>query len=165
MRTIEIEEDVYTHLVANTQELEEPTSSILRRLLGLKAPSENGKQDLNDETLSEQSQRLLSFAGDRLGFGNVTRKYMRLLEFLHEENPTTFDAVLKIQGRTRRYFGRSRSEIASCGTSTHPKPISNSPYWALTNADTYHKREILRRVLNLLGYERRAVQMAAAALR
>ncbi len=166
MRTIDIDEDVYQHLVANTQELEETGSSILRRLLGLKTPSENGSgANLESEELTDRSLELLSFVDGMPSYGNTTRKYMRLLGFLHAENPDVFERVLSIRGRIRRYFATSREEISSSGTSTHPQQIPKSDFWALTNADSYHKREILRQVLTELEYEQPAIQRAVAALR
>ena len=62
------------------------------------------------------------------------------------------NVLVKIRGRTRKYFGRSAKEIAETGRRVHPRQIPNTPLWALTNASTYQKGQMLREALTALGY-------------
>lgn len=164
MRPIEIEDDVYRHLLSNATEIGESASSILRRLLDLDDSSSNGGK--KSDQLDERSRKLRDFLDSGMPAGrNATARYLEILAFLHAENQSTFDRILAIRGRKRRYFGRSRQEIAASGTSTHPKQIPSSSFWALTNADTAHKREILRQVLDVLGYQEPVASRVVRALR
>ncbi|GIU53054.1 MULTISPECIES: replication initiation negative regulator SeqA [Shewanella] len=78
-------------------------------------------------------------------------RFMFLLESLSVLTPATFDQILKIQGRGRLYFARSKAELLSASQSANPKEIGDSGYWVTTNNNTAKKRTILSEVLLQLG--------------
>ncbi|KPZ71513.1 Negative modulator of initiation of replication [Shewanella sp. P1-14-1] len=78
-------------------------------------------------------------------------RFMFLLESLSVLTPSTFDQILKIQGRGRLYFARSKAELLSASQSANPKEIGDSGYWVTTNNNTAKKRTILSEVLLQLG--------------
>lgn len=96
---------------------------------------------------------------------NATNQFLGILGFAFGEHSAEFDKVLdEVSGRSRKYFGRSAEEIKESGTSTHPRPIPGSPFWAMTNADTRQKRDVLTRVLEVLGYSREEILAADRAI-
>ncbi|MDO6640702.1 replication initiation negative regulator SeqA [Shewanella sp. 5_MG-2023] len=78
-------------------------------------------------------------------------RFMFLLESLSAMTPATFDQILKIQGRGRLYFARSKAELLKASQSANPKEIGTSGYWVTTNNNTAKKRTILSEVLLQLG--------------
>ena len=78
-------------------------------------------------------------------------RFMFLLESLSKLTPATFEQILKIQGRGRLYFARSKAELLSASQSANPKEIGDSGYWVTTNNNTAKKRTILSEVLLQLG--------------
>jgi negative regulator of replication initiation len=170
MPLIEIDDDVYQYLLGRAVRIGESGSSILRRELGLSEPNGgSGEQDASPQENSkprevEELEKLLTdprFNAEKV----VTKKYLRLLGFLAEQHGGEFEQVLGIRGRTRVYFGRSREEIATRGKSSHPRKIPGSGYWAMTNADTAQKQEILADVLGVLGYPKDLIRQAWTSLR
>jgi negative modulator of initiation of replication len=171
--TIAIDDDVYNFLRAHIQDFRETESSVLRRLLQL-APSVHQAVETERPTAGapggnghKRPQPLvdcLSTARVQLA-RNATEKFLSILSWAHEQNPTTFDRVLPISGRRRRYFAQSRQEITESGTHTYPQRIPDSPYWVMTNADTFQKRDILRKALGVLGYASAEIQAVASAVR
>jgi negative modulator of initiation of replication len=91
-------------------------------------------------------------------------KMLHLLSAASKLKPDTFDKILLIQGRGRRYFARSEEEIASSGKSTQPRKIPNTDYWVMTNSPTPQKREMLERALDLMGFSSEAVKAAVATI-
>ncbi len=89
---------------------------------------------------------------------------LRLLRAAHEQKKGEFAKVLGVQGRNRAYFARSEQEILSSGRSTQPKQIPGSGYWVMTNSPTPQKREMVREVLQLLGFSSEACNAGAAAI-
>jgi negative modulator of initiation of replication len=174
-RTIEIEDDIYQFLRSKL-EFGETASVVLRRLLRLPPPgaSESARSTVRrssgvpvHDIPARRSTALLALLAEG-GFQrrNPTDRYLRILALLHNEDPQAFRAVLEVAGRRRKYFGHTRGEIEASGKSTHPQPIPDSPYWAMTNADTGQKSEILRKVMAVLNYsadDRDAVEQAMAA--
>lgn len=166
MRTIEIAEDVYAHLLANTSYIGEDASSILRRLLGLTPSAENGQSPKPAGVSDEASAKLAAYISgpEVLALGTATGKFLRILAFAYEIKPEDFEKVLKISGRSRNYFAQSMEAIERSGRSTHPRRIGKSPYWVVTNADTDQKRDILRRALTVLGFDPEVVRQAVRVL-
>jgi negative modulator of initiation of replication len=114
--------------------------------------------------LAGQESPLMCFVADPVFVClNATDKYLRILGFVAEEAGEKFDGVLKVSGRSRKYIG-SREEIESSGKSTHPRPIPNSKYWAMTNSETNQKRKILGKILRALGYSGGEIQVAIKAI-
>ncbi len=88
-------------------------------------------------------------------------RFMFLLESLSAMTPATFDQILKIQGRGRLYFARSKAELLKASQSANPKEIGNSGYWVTTNNNTAKKRTILSEVLVQLGCNEELAQSIA----
>jgi negative modulator of initiation of replication len=158
MRTIQVEDDVYQYLLQRAQEIGEQATPILRRELGLPRP--NGS-DQSSFVSPGATPRNGTHDGELLALvanptfqrhGSVKEKYLEILSFLAKKHGQDFDRVLTIGGRHRTYFASSSEEIRKSGTSTQPRPIPGTNFWALTNAATRHKRQILWRVLAALGY-------------
>ena len=151
MKTIDIDDDIYSHLLSRTAHIGETASSILRRELKL-----NGQSPSKNAT-SGPAHELTDFLnGPKVRFGNATDKYLAVLGEAHRQKSKEFEKIFSIRGRDRLYFARSRDEIAKSGRSTQPLQIPGTPYWAMTNSPTPQKRALLRQVLELLGFSETA---------
>jgi negative regulator of replication initiation len=129
-------------------------------------PLESGsitRDDLEAETCAGGLEsNLMLFIADKVFLcKNGTDKYLGILSFAFKDKGEKFDELLKLSGRRRAFFGRSREQIEMSGTSTHPRPIPGSGYWAMTNADSTQKRQMLTKALRVLGYPPEEIQAAA----
>jgi negative modulator of initiation of replication len=97
---------------------------------------------------------------------NTTERYLAILGFAYREKQDKFAKVLNVSGRRRKYFAASHEEIDKSGTSTHPHavPGSDKKYWAMTNADTTQKRDMLSKALQVLEYDPTEIEVAARAI-
>lgn len=96
---------------------------------------------------------------------NPTEKSLRLLSAAHhEKGEKEFAKLLDSGGRKRKYFARSAADIESSGTSTHPRPIPETNFWMMTNADTEQKKLILTQALKVLGYPSDEIQTVSKAM-
>jgi negative modulator of initiation of replication len=187
MKTIEIDDDVYQYLrQRQTTFSGESASMLLRKLLNLRPPSphetaeprprrplpqgaEQLLQGIEDKIQSDTRIKALwdflkgpQFRAER----NAVGRFLTLLALLYRENRDNFSAVENINGRSRKYFARTESELARSGTSVHPKRIPGSEYWVVTNNSSQSKCELLLQVLRTLGYDGGfAAFVATAALR
>lgn len=153
-RTIELDDDVYQFLQRNVRDFGETVSAVVRRLHRLPEPK-NGLGAARQSSRpagTRQSPLTRLLTSRSFSRRSATDKFLQILSIVHKDDPTKFTRVLEISGRRRKYFGRSREEIEKSGKSTHPQLIPASRYWAMTNADTRQKCDLLRRVLEDLGY-------------
>ena len=181
MKNIEIDDELYLHIVANTQSIGENASSILRRLLKLDeltqppasfdSPTEKNALDApvtHTQTSSENStletdeltdvecnnDSVFNFINKEelaMQRGAVGR-FLLILAALYRAHPKRFNIVTEICGRDRLYFANSEAELAASGSSTKPKQIPDSPFWVLTNSNTTRKKMMLTRAASSLGY-------------
>ncbi len=171
MKAVDIEDDVYEYLrQQQTTFSGESASEVLRRLLGLNSQTPRGPRiqipgrsslplDLlqaKDEIQRDERKKALweflkgpQFQSERTGVG----KFLSLLAFLHRENREKFAVIQSINGRSRKYFAESESDLEQSGTSVHPRSIPGSGYWVVTNNSTQSKCELLLQVMKLLGYD------------
>lgn len=171
MPLLEIDDDVYQYLLMRALRIGEDGSSILRRELGLPHPNGTGRKEKvsapEGASISREVKAIRDFlitsqfANERV----VTKKYLRLLAFLATNHPKEFDRVREIRGRKRLYFANSSTEITKSGKSPHARRIPGTEYWAMTNADTAQKQDIVAEVMKVLGYPREVIQEVRRALR
>jgi len=181
MKNIEIDDDLYLHIVANTQFIGENASSILRRLLKLNETAqqavlseESVDSDVLEEPLSEssanteadtsESSEIEAFDNSSESVFNFINKeelamqrgavgrFLLILAALYRAHPNRFRVVTEICGRDRLYFANSEAELAASGSSTKPKQIPDSPFWVLTNSNTTRKKMMLTKAATSLGY-------------
>jgi len=177
MKTIEIEEDVYEHLLRNAISIGETASDILRRLLSLPSsgPDNIEIRSKRKKTYSNHdTDKILSYSQTELSEcltdphfraqSSVLGRFLFILGWIYRRNPNEFSKVLTISGRSRKYFGRSSEELEQSGRSVMPQRIPDSPYWVTTNNDTPKKRRVLEDVLRVLEYSRAAIEQAKKTL-
>lgn len=164
MKMIVIEDDIYKYLLSKTIEIGETASSILRR--EIPSFSEKARSTCFPVQQPGPSPHELTavLASQKMTALNATDKYLLILSEIHKINPSDFEALCTIVGSHRKFFAHEKKEIECSGTSTTPRPIPETPYWALTNLNTSDKQDKLRRALTLLGYSAAAIKAATEAI-
>jgi negative modulator of initiation of replication len=171
MKTIQVDDDVYAYLLGRVEDFGDAPNDVLKRELL------RGGADSSSETSSETPSPSSGCATrDASGFSDffylaalrakntAVERFLYLLSCAHRQHPDQFENVLQISGRSRKYFARSAEELRAHGDQVSPKQIPDTPYWVVTNNSTGYKRRILKRVLWMLGYEKRQAQQALQAL-
>lgn len=175
---IKIDADVYDYLKSQVCGFRETESNVLRRLLNLPEqqteesskttraaiPTPQMSNGTSTTHVASNSPLASLLNNPSFRYLNATDKYLFILGFAHKQDPTGFQRVLQLGGRRRKYFGRSQQEIEQSGKSTHPREISGTGYWAMTNADTQQKAEILRKALGVLGYSDEDIRAAEESM-
>ncbi len=164
MRTIEVEDDVYCYIAAQTREIGEPATSILRRLLGMLSLGQ--VEPVAPRLQAESTHELTSLLKQSVFSSSTTAvaRMLRIFKEAHMQRARDFDKVLQIQGRNRVYFARSEPEILKSGKTAQPREIEGTGFWVMTNSSTSQKQQMVREVLEVLGYSEVAVKAAVAVV-
>ncbi|MCC5452014.1 replication initiation negative regulator SeqA [Rheinheimera sp. UJ51] len=175
MKTIEIDDDLYQYIAAQTLQIGESASDILRRLLpGAPLKTSTASLDSSPElskakseepvvpvaTVSEPPKRTekqgnifdLVTPADLQAEHNIVGRFLYLLSVLARVHKKDFPNVLEIKGRNRLYFAKSAAELSESGSSTNPKQIPNTDFWVITNSNTTRKKMMLTETASKLGY-------------
>ncbi|MDY3562087.1 hypothetical protein R5W23_003533 [Gemmata sp. JC673] len=160
MHKIDIDDEVYEHLLRATKRLGESANDVLRRELKIGKASVTTRQSQRDEEML----RYINSSQFR-AIKTATKKYLAILIRACDKNEKGVAQLLELPGgRERVYFARKRSEIENTGKSTHPEQIPTGDIWVLTNMATDQKRSKLTDALGALGYGSDAITQACAAL-
>ncbi|RUO44330.1 replication initiation negative regulator SeqA [Aliidiomarina taiwanensis] len=172
MKQIEIDAELYRYIASHTQSIGESASDILRRLLALPpltgiekeqavamepelapAQEEAEVEEPPAEEPAPAQSALESVVAEQLDAEkSKVGRFLYLLSVLYQSHPDTFDNVLRIRGRHRLYFAKSKEELKASGNSTNPKEVPNSGYWVVTNSNTSKKQAIVKQAAQELGY-------------
>jgi len=174
MKNIEIDDELYLHIVKNTQQIGESASSILRRLLSFEAQQHIEElteiihldKVVDNNTVNNVDEQLIANdapinADHLLNYINkeelamqrgAVGRFVLILSALYRVHPKAFAKVIDIRGKGRLYFAKSAEELKASGSSTNPKKIGQSPYWVITNTNTTRKKMMLTEVAKELGY-------------
>jgi len=176
MKTIQIEEDLYQYIAANTQEIGESASAILRRLLleqqsqhpvtpvVLKPLSKDNDGHTELQPIQDSEEENLSVTASTTVFNILNKeevatqkgavgRFLFILAALHRSHPGDFNKVLEVKGRERNYFATSAKELEASGSSIKPKQIPDSEFWVVTNNNTPRKKLIITEAAAALGYD------------
>jgi len=172
MKNIEIDEDLYQHIVSNTQFIGEGASSILRRLLALTEQTEMSVEQTviatDEKTVIDEKKSIVNRSKESV-FNYINKeelamqrgavgRFLLILAALYRVHLEEFSLVLEIRGRDRLYFAASKSELVASGSSTKPFQIPESPYWVITNSNTTRKKMMLTKAAGALGYSEADVE-------
>lgn len=181
MKSIEIDEELYAFIAAQTKHIGESASDILHRLLLPESPAPKNvtaaekKSAVSAEKAtpvkSRQTAAKASVSAPLIsinhGSGGIKTRlndsvlaqytkrvdlFLFMLSELHDLHQEEFARVEQIKGKNRIYFATSKEALLSTGSSTNPKLIPDSPYWVVTNNNTAKKVAMLKQVMTILGY-------------
>jgi len=178
MQALELEDDVYYLVLLRASDAGLTPSPFLRRQLnGPNSATLSGGVPRSPEPVSRKTEvgaRSRSKEADELDaflqtpaflvHSDVIGRFVELLGFIYKKNLNKFDSVLGISGESRKYFTKSRREMEDSGRSVMPKEIPGSPFLVVGNTSTSMKQEILRKVLQILGYPQDAISIAERAI-
>ena len=160
MKTIDIEDDVFAALEKQVRGFNDTPSSAIRRLLA-QAPSAvpqpdhpagqlpNGPPTNPFAPLLGSPSYLMANAGSR---------YFQLLAFLHQlQGEGQFAQLETANFGGRAYFARDAATIEQSGSSTNPKPIPGTKFFALSTLSNSAKRKIISDILRRFTYHRTVI--------
>jgi len=178
MQVLDLEDDVYYLVLVRAGDAGLNVSEFLRKQLNgpggnlasrsAPQPKESTLQkvEANPRQRTKEFQELDTFLQTPafLVHSDGIGRFVELLGFIYKRSPNKFDSVLSITGDSRKYFAKSRKEIEDSGNSVMPKEIPGSPFWVVGNTSTKMKQEMLRRVLQILGYPQDSISLAERAV-
>jgi len=150
MKTIEVDDELYSYIASHTKHIGESASEILRRMLKftangsrpaatapkeaviVNAPAEVKPANPVKDKVRAMRELLLSdeYAEQR----KAVNRFMLVLSTLYSLDEKAFaEATESLHGRTRVYFAGDQQTLLQNGAQTKPKHLANTPYWVITN--------------------------------
>ena len=157
MKTIELDDDLYFFIASQTRHIGESASDILRRLLeqpvkaGTTVPAAPVVQP---QSLADAMGLEALLDSDELHKEEKSiNRFMLVLSTLYRDNPDSFTQATEIKGRKRVYFSRDPEALRASGSTTKPKQVPDTPFWAITNTNTSRKQNMVAQLMASMGYD------------
>jgi len=154
MKTIEIEDVVYSALEERVQGFGEKPNDVIKRLLaGIDGQKSYGSGTVSSERPSTTKSPILGLVeSPEYRRGKAKDRYFDVLRFIYQENPQQFEKLEGFRKGSRVQISKTPSEIRQSGRHTYPQQLDGTPFWVMTNLSNERKQTLLEDIMRFLGY-------------
>ena len=184
MKTIDVDEELYSYIASHTQHIGESASEILRRMLNLgpQAPgtscapvatdsADNKTPPVTPRPVKATSQDPVRVMRELLLSDSYAEKkktidrFMLVLSALYNIDPQGFSkSTDELHGRTRVYFAGDEHTLLASGKTSKPRHIPGTPFWVITNTNTQRKQSMVEQIMQGMGFPANTVEKVCNTL-
>ncbi|EHC54499.1 SeqA protein [Salmonella enterica subsp. enterica serovar Hvittingfoss str. A4-620] len=192
MKTIEVDDELYSYIASHTKHIGESASDILRRMLKFSATTQptasavkgtpaaqpvaeakpvNPVKDkvramrellLSDE-YAEQKKAVNRCRAEKSG--QPVNRFMLILTTLYSLDHHAFaEATESLHGRTRVYFAADEQTLLKNGNQTKPKHVPGTPYWVITNTNTGRKCSMIEHIMQSMQFPAELIEKVCGTI-
>ena len=163
MKTIEVDDELYSYIASHTKHIGESASDILRRMLKFSAASQPvtpvvkevravqpvvEAKPVNPVKDKVRAMRELLLSDEYAEQKKAVNRFMLVLSTLYSLDQNAFaEATDSLHGRTRVYFAADEQTLLKNGNQTKPKHVPGTPYWVITNTNTGRKCSMVEHIM------------------
>ncbi|HFP1380175.1 TPA: replication initiation negative regulator SeqA [Escherichia coli] len=169
MKTIEVDDELYSYIASHTKHIGESASDILRRMLKFSASSQPAAPVTKEvrvaspaiveakpvKTIKDKvrAMRELLLSDEYAEQKRAVNRFMLLLSTLYSLDAQAFaEATESLHGRTRVYFSADEQTLLKNGNQTKPKHVPGTPYWVITNTNTGRKCSMIEHIMQSMQF-------------
>jgi negative modulator of initiation of replication len=154
MKTIEIEDSVYSALEKRVQRFGEKPNDVIKRILSDEHRQKaNGNGTGASERPTDQKPALLKFVeSPEYRRGKAKDRYFNVLRFIYKQNPSQFEKLNGYSKGSRVQISKNVAEIRQSGRHTYPQQLDGTSFWVMTNLSNERKQTLLQDIMQFLGY-------------
>ena len=155
MKTIEVDDELYSYIASHTKHIGESASDILRRMLKFSAASQPAAPVTKEVLLSDE------YAEQK----RAVNRFMLLLSTLYSLDAQAFaEATESLHGRTRVYFAADEQTLLKNGNQTKPKHVPGTPYWVITNTNTGRKCSMIEHIMQSMQFPAELIEKVCGTI-
>lgn len=168
MKTIEVDDELYSYIASHTKHIGESASDILRRMLKFSAASQPvtpvvkevravqavvEAKPVNPVKDKVRAMRELLLSDEYAEQKKAVNRFMLVLSTLYSLDQNAFtEATESLHGRTRVYFAADEQTLLKNGNQTKPKHVPGTPYWVITNTNTGRKCSMVEHIMQSMQF-------------
>ncbi|EHL3385467.1 TPA: replication initiation negative regulator SeqA [Escherichia coli] len=161
MKTIEVDDELYSYIASHTKHIGESASDILRRMLKFSAAS----QPAAPVTKEVRAMRELLLSDEYAEQKRAVNRFMLLLSTLYSLDAQAFaEATESLHGRTRVYFAADEQTLLKNGNQTKPKHVPGTPYWVITNTNTGRKCSMIEHIMQSMQFPAELIEKVCGTI-
>ena len=180
MKTIEVDDELYSYIASHTKHIGESASDILRRMLKFSAVSQPvapvvkevravqavvEAKPVNPVKDKVRAMRELLLSDEYAEQKKAVNRFMLVLSTLYSLDQNAFaEATESLHGRTRVYFAADEQTLLKNGNQTKPKHVPGTPYWVITNTNTGRKCSMVEHIMQSMQFPAELIEKVCGTI-
>ncbi|WP_417026936.1 replication initiation negative regulator SeqA [Citrobacter sp.] len=180
MKTIEVDDELYSYIASHTKHIGESASDILRRMLKFSAASQPVSpvvkevrtvqpvveaKPVNPAKDKVRAMRELLLSDEYAEQKKAVNRFMLVLSTLYSLDHNVFaEATESLHGRTRVYFAADEQTLLKNGNQTKPKHVPGTPYWVITNTNTGRKCSMVEHIMQSMQFPAELIEKVCGTI-
>ena len=180
MKTIEVDDELYSYIASHTKHIGESASDILRRMLKFSAASQPvtpvvkevravqavvEAKPVNPVKDKVRAMRELLLSDEYAEQKKAVNRFMLVLSTLYSLDQNAFaEATESLHGRTRVYFAADEQTLLKNGNQTRPKHVPGTPYWVITNTNTGRKCSMVEHIMQSMQFPAELIEKVCGTI-
>ena len=180
MKTIEVDDELYSYIASHTKHIGESASEILRRMLKFSAASQPvtpvvkevravqavvEAKPVNPVKDKVRAMRELLLSDEYAEQKKAVNRFMLVLSTLYSLDQNAFaEATESLHGRTRVYFAADEQTLLKNGNQTKPKHVPGTPYWVITNTNTGRKCSMVEHIMQSMQFPAELIEKVCGTI-
>ncbi|AUV25475.1 replication initiation negative regulator SeqA [Citrobacter sp. RHBSTW-00678] len=180
MKTIEVDDELYSYIASHTKHIGESASDILRRMLKFSAASQPvtpvvkevravqavvEAKPVNPVKDKVRAMRELLLSDEYAEQKKAVNRFMLVLSTLYSLDQNAFaEATESLHGRTRVYFAVDEQTLLNNGNQTKPKHVPGTPYWVITNTNTGRKCSMVEHIMQSMQFPAELIEKVCGTI-
>lgn len=180
MKTIEVDDELYSYIASHTKHIGESASDILRRMLTFSAASQPvtpvvkevravqavvEAKPVNPVKDKVRAMRELLLSDEYAEQKKAVNRFMLVLSTLYSLDQNAFaEATESLHGRTRVYFAADEQTLLKNGNQTKPKHVPGTPYWVITNTNTGRKCSMVEHIMQSMQFPAELIEKVCGTI-
>ncbi|WP_213132027.1 replication initiation negative regulator SeqA [Citrobacter sp. FP75] len=180
MKTIEVDDELYSYIASHTKHIGESASDILRRMLKFSAASQPATpvvkevravqpaveaKPVNPVKDKVRAMRELLLSDEYAELKKAVNRFMLVLSTLYSLDQHAFaEATESLHGRTRVYFAADEQTLLKNGNQTKPKHVPGTPYWVITNTNTGRKCSMVEHIMQSMQFPAELIEKVCGTI-
>ncbi|MGK9172291.1 replication initiation negative regulator SeqA [Yokenella regensburgei] len=183
MKTIEVDDELYSYIASHTKHIGESASDILRRMLKFSASSQPAAtltaaaketpvtpkveetKPTNTAKDRVRAVRELLLSDEYAEQKKAVNRFMLVLSTLYSlDNKAFAESTESLHGRTRVYFASDEQTLLQNGTQTKPKQVPDTPYWVITNTNTGRKCSMIEHIMQSMQFPAELIEKVCGTI-
>lgn len=180
MKTIEVDDELYSYIASHTKHIGESASEILRRMLKFSAASQTATpvvkevravqpvveaKPVNPIKDKVRAMRELLLSDEYAEQKKAVNRFMLVLSTLYSLDQHAFaEATESLHGRTRVYFAADEQTLLKNGNQTKPKHVPGTPYWVITNTNTGRKCSMVEHIMQSMQFPAELIEKVCGTI-
>ena len=180
MKTIEVDDELYSYIASHTKHIGESASDILRRMLKFSAASQPvtpvvkevravqavvEAKPVNPVKDKVRAMRELLLSDEYAEQKKAVNRFMLVLSTRYSLDQNAFaEATESLHGRTRVYFAADEQTLLKNGNQTKPKHVPGTPYWVITNTNTGRKCSMVEHIMQSMQFPAELIEKVCGTI-